>query len=153
MNPPDPTFIIFGWPVEAITISEFLQFPSNSFSSPIPADASSIVVIPLFLQYLDMDLMSWSAAYPAKLVKISAELSEMSSSSIFFGLISPKSVLRVTISFPKNLAICLKPCHPPWSGIMMSPFIKLNATKMLLFPLDVSFTSSAFVSILIFSSH
>ena len=47
IKPPLPTFMIFGDPVEAIMMSDKFPFPNSCFSSPIPAEASSIVVIPL----------------------------------------------------------------------------------------------------------
>ena len=79
MNPPLPTLIIFGEPVDASMMSEFL--PRLFLVSPIPAEASSIVVMFLLLQYLQMDLTSCSAEYPAKLVNINADESAMSKSS------------------------------------------------------------------------
>ena len=103
INPPLPTLIILGCPVDAMTMFEYLQLPKSPFSSPIPADASSIVVIPLFLQYFEIILVSCSAAYPAKLVYIKHELSEISKSSNSYGLIRPKSVLSVIIFLFRNL--------------------------------------------------
>ena len=79
INPPLPTLMIFGEPVEAIITSEFL--PNLFSTSPTPAEASSMVNMLRSVQYLFMDLMSCSAVYPAKLVKINAELSLISNSS------------------------------------------------------------------------